>query len=347
MSVKPAKVQFNGGELSPWLEGRMDIAKYDTTAKLCRNFIPMAEGSLKRRGGTRFVAETADDEDVVLKINTVPEAATVVIDGVNRNTIAIGRGDSVDFEVTCSGYYPYKGSAVIVDNAEITITLKAADKTFMLEIVPEPADATVVINGVERSVYNAIENSEVFYTVSCDEYETQSGSLIMVDDTVLNIKLNEATYEGLYGDWGEPRHFVACSQFGHWDKFYKNYCIRFDNGYLMVWFSSDLTAPKNSYEHQFFYTDKDGYDSITCGRDRKNHIVKLYNDYDAIRYRDLDGKLIYGIDKDLTCTIIGWPVDENGKYVGFYRLYDGEIYGNIIKVKFDGKVVWTLKRREQ
>ena len=52
MSIKPAKVQFNGGELSPWLEGRTDIAKYDKTAKLCRNFIPMAEGSLKRRGGT-------------------------------------------------------------------------------------------------------------------------------------------------------------------------------------------------------------------------------------------------------------------------------------------------------
>ena len=45
MSIKPEKVQFNGGELSPWLEGRTDIAKYDKTAKLCRNFIPLAAAS--------------------------------------------------------------------------------------------------------------------------------------------------------------------------------------------------------------------------------------------------------------------------------------------------------------
>ena len=54
MSIKPTRMQFNGGELSPWLQGRTDIAKYDKTAKLCRNFIPLVEGSLKRRGGTRF-----------------------------------------------------------------------------------------------------------------------------------------------------------------------------------------------------------------------------------------------------------------------------------------------------
>ena len=66
MEMKPAKVQFNGGELSPWLEGRVDFAKYDKTAKLCRNFIPISEGSLKRRGGTRFVAFTPEEETVVL-----------------------------------------------------------------------------------------------------------------------------------------------------------------------------------------------------------------------------------------------------------------------------------------
>ena len=53
MSIKPAKVQFSGGELSPWLEGRTDIAKYDKTAKLCRNFIPLGGGGRGRRGGAR------------------------------------------------------------------------------------------------------------------------------------------------------------------------------------------------------------------------------------------------------------------------------------------------------
>ena len=33
MSLKPAKGQLNGGELSPWLEARTDISKFDKTAK--------------------------------------------------------------------------------------------------------------------------------------------------------------------------------------------------------------------------------------------------------------------------------------------------------------------------
>ncbi len=346
MSMKPAKVQFNGGELSPWLEGRTDIAKYDTTAKLCRNFIPMAEGCLKRRGGTRFVAETADDVDVVLTINTVPADATVVIDGVERRTIAVERGDSVAFEVTCMGYYPYKGNAVVVDNAEITVALTAIGETCSLEIIPEPGDATVMIEGVERRIYNAPKNSEVYYKVSRDEYDTKTGTVILSEDTVLHVTLNETTNTGMYGDWGEPQYFVACSQVGNWENLNKNFCIRFDNGYLLIWFSSKLTVPGDDYNLQFYYTHRDGYNSMCIGKDKKYHIAQLHNDYDALRYRDLDGSLICGVDKDLMCVTFGWPADENGKYAGFYGLYDGEVYGNIIRVKYNGKIVWKLKRRE-
>lgn len=345
MSMKPAKVQFNGGELSPWLEGRTDIAKYGTTAKLCRNFIPMAEGCLKRRGGTVFVAETADDDDVILTINTMPNEAKVFIDEQERNAIAVGRGDTVDFEVVCDGYFPYKGSAVVVDDAEITVVLVAVSEVCKFEIVTKPENATVIIEGVERKIYNAPKNSEVHYNVSCDEYVAKSGEMIVSEDVLLNVELDELVSQGEYGDWGEPRYFVACSQVGHWNEFYKNFCIRFDNGYLLVWFSSDLVAPKKDYNLKFFYTQKDGFDSLACGKDREYHLAKLYNDDDALRYKDLDGGLICGVDKSMTCPIIGWPVDENGKYAGFYRLYDGEVYSNIIRVKYDGVIVWTLKRR--
>lgn len=56
MGIKPALTQFNGGEISPQLEGRLDWDKYNYSAKLCKNFIPLIEGSLRRRGGSHFVA---------------------------------------------------------------------------------------------------------------------------------------------------------------------------------------------------------------------------------------------------------------------------------------------------
>ena len=91
MSIKPEKVQFNGGELSPWLEGRTDIAKYDKTAKLCRNFIPLAEGCLRRRGGTRFVSFTLDEQEVMFKVITNPVDAIVIINGQERNSVFVAR----------------------------------------------------------------------------------------------------------------------------------------------------------------------------------------------------------------------------------------------------------------
>lgn len=48
---------FNAGELSPLLDGRVDIAKYSNGCRTLENFIPMVQGPAVRRAGTRFVAE--------------------------------------------------------------------------------------------------------------------------------------------------------------------------------------------------------------------------------------------------------------------------------------------------
>lgn len=51
---------FNSGELSPRLEGRVDIAKYGSGVKLCENFIPVIQGPAMRRGGWRYVGTIKD-----------------------------------------------------------------------------------------------------------------------------------------------------------------------------------------------------------------------------------------------------------------------------------------------
>lgn len=46
---------FNGGEMSPLLEGRVDQEKYYTSSRVLQNFIPTVQGPARRRGGTRYV----------------------------------------------------------------------------------------------------------------------------------------------------------------------------------------------------------------------------------------------------------------------------------------------------
>lgn len=50
---------FTGGELSPSLYGRVDLARYSTSLKTCRNFIVQTYGGVRNRAGTAFLAEVA------------------------------------------------------------------------------------------------------------------------------------------------------------------------------------------------------------------------------------------------------------------------------------------------
>lgn len=58
--ASPAQTSFAGGELSPLLEGRIDLAKYPIGCRKLRNFMPLIQGPARKRGGTRFIAEVKD-----------------------------------------------------------------------------------------------------------------------------------------------------------------------------------------------------------------------------------------------------------------------------------------------
>lgn len=58
MRAHPAQTSFNGGEWSPLLVGRPDLAKYQSACRVMRNTLPTVQGPGKRRGGTRMMAET-------------------------------------------------------------------------------------------------------------------------------------------------------------------------------------------------------------------------------------------------------------------------------------------------
>lgn len=48
---------LNAGELSPRLSARLDFTKYRAGLETCENLIPLSEGGVMRRPGTRYVAE--------------------------------------------------------------------------------------------------------------------------------------------------------------------------------------------------------------------------------------------------------------------------------------------------
>lgn len=54
--ASPIITSFDGGELSPLMGGRVDLAKFANGCRLLENFLPLVQGPATRRGGTSFIA---------------------------------------------------------------------------------------------------------------------------------------------------------------------------------------------------------------------------------------------------------------------------------------------------
>ena len=347
MSIKPAKIQFNGGEISPWLDARYDIAKFDKSAKLCRNFIPLIEGSIKRRGGSRFVARCLSDDGVTFSINPYPSEAEVIIDGEKRNNIKVARGEYVSFELKMEGYAPYSGKILVNDDLCIDVKLVSNSEKMTLKIISNPIDAIIKIDGYERNEGEFAKNSEVFYIVYKDGYIMKSGSVILSEDMELYIELEKDEEvvggESVFGDWGRPVGLISCSAVGYIEKQYKCFLLRFENGYLPVIFNANENVPNKIDETLFCYENVDGYDAVVY-KGGKYVLCYMEQGSEALYYKLLDGTLIYAVDF-LTQKAVGWQVNDDGKYASYYANYDGHVSGNVVKVYYKGNLIWELKGR--
>ena len=58
MPIKPGQVSMAGGEASPFLYARIDLAKYQTFLRTGKNFFVHPHGGVSNRGGLRFVRKT-------------------------------------------------------------------------------------------------------------------------------------------------------------------------------------------------------------------------------------------------------------------------------------------------
>lgn len=63
--TKLLQPSFTGGELSPSLYARVDISRYATSLRTCRNYIVRPYGGVSNRSGTRFICETKDNNQPV------------------------------------------------------------------------------------------------------------------------------------------------------------------------------------------------------------------------------------------------------------------------------------------
>lgn len=85
MQVLPIISRFTFGEVSPLLSARVDLPKHQAACKTLENFIPLLQGPIQRRGGTRFVARTNNGPNPVALIDfAFSETTAYVIEAGHR-----------------------------------------------------------------------------------------------------------------------------------------------------------------------------------------------------------------------------------------------------------------------
>lgn len=202
MSIKPALNQFNGGEISPHLEGRFDWDKYNYSAKLCKNFIPLVEGSLKRRGGSHFVTETDDVPMYYLTLNITATGATEVNVVVNGTTYkcdlvnnvfvfkyAFEYGSIIEYVIQSEGFVENKSTLTITSDTTRDVTLISLADAATLTIDTKPAYATCIIDGAERKEITVEQGTTVHYTVSY-KGTTVTGTKTVTQDETITVTVN-------------------------------------------------------------------------------------------------------------------------------------------------------------
>lgn len=134
--ASPIYVQLNAGELSPYLEGRVDIGKYPNGMQRCENFIPLVQGPAVRRAGTRNIGSIKNHSDRTWIVPFVFSAYDGWI---------LEFGDQYIRFYTNRGQVQSGGSAYEISTPYLLADLTDTDGTFRINFV-QSADVVYLVH---------------------------------------------------------------------------------------------------------------------------------------------------------------------------------------------------------
>jgi hypothetical protein len=148
---------FTGGEVSPSVQARVDLAKYGTSAKTMLNFFCHAHGGVSNRNGTYFVGELEDSSKLGGLIPFVRSKTEAYVLAFNDYTLRFIREvDGVIGYVTlalvASGTYKWTPSTAIGAVNEYYMELDAGGDPSILETFNVIENGTAMTEGTLGSL---------------------------------------------------------------------------------------------------------------------------------------------------------------------------------------------------
>lgn len=132
-----------------------------------------------------------------VEISTIPfeastelKAATTDADMSEAQVVTktVRQGTQLYWKVSFDGYYEEIGGIVLDQNIQKAITLEKIPY-YTFTVNASPSNATVKINAQTTKSLTVLEGSKVTWSVSADNYETQSGEEFITADKTINVTL--------------------------------------------------------------------------------------------------------------------------------------------------------------
>jgi len=207
--VQSVQTSFADGQISPRMQGYVDLPSYRSSVKLCQNYIPLPQGSVSRRPGTFYTSRTKDNGVVRLvpfnfgsgqsyilefgasyirfyREDAIVTTDATTISSVNNSTNVITLADASTLSVGDDIYFSTSGSLpnglltnqryFIKTKSTNDITLSLADNT-----IGAAFDLSTASGSGTHTVKKPLEKA-TSYTVSQidDLYFTQSADVLFI-----------------------------------------------------------------------------------------------------------------------------------------------------------------------
>lgn len=180
--------QFSGGELSPRLDGRVDVKKFSTGLRTCENFTVVPHGGARKRPGSQFVVELpeAADDVVLVPFQYNVEQAYVLIFGPSYVWFCKDRGiitqtttnitaitQALPAVVTSAAHGLINGDIVIitgvagmtdVNNRQFVVTNKTTDTFELYDYAGAMVDSTSYTAYTSGGAVGGIVELDTTYT---------------------------------------------------------------------------------------------------------------------------------------------------------------------------------------
>ena len=191
---------FTGGELSPSLYGRVDMARYQTSLRTCRNFIAQLYGGVDNRPGTVYIADVKTHAEAVRLIPfAFSTTQTYVLEFGNLYMRVYKDGGQV---VYSSG--PNAGDPVEVVTPWTTADLEQINYTQSADVLtvvhPDYAPRQISRTDHDAWTIDVFDNDNgPFQEVNTDTTETMYASAATGSVTITtNFNVFDSSYVGSY-----------------------------------------------------------------------------------------------------------------------------------------------------